>query len=254
MRTIERERLQQISQDPHRASKALTGFDPRMLERHLQTAAKLMQGGALNKQDVLWLAQQAKASNVPMGRFKQVLKAINTEPNPQKRAELYARGVGGNDDAARVGLQMATTYLTTDTANQVHSRLESNRPKVTETLSELDPYWDKRYKEEQGQEQSRRAQIEAAIREATGYVRPEDMTLEERQIHAQKKANALANRLENDLDKSRTLREEVAANVHAASVLDEMHDLGLRAEHDTFSGVLERDRANQQAAEWRANE
>ncbi len=253
MRTIEKARLNQITRDPHAASKQLTGFDPKMLERHLQTAAKLMQGGALNRQDVLWLAQQAKASQVPMDRFKQVLKAINTEPNPQRRAELYAMGVGGGKEAARVGMEMARTYLTTDTANRVSSRLEGNQPKDT-AKSDPDPYWAKRYKDEQSQEQSRRAQIEAAIREATGYVSPDDMTLEQRQANAKQKANALADRLEADQGKPRSLREELAANVHAAAVLDELHDLGINTERDTFDAVQERSQVSQQVAEWRANE
>jgi hypothetical protein len=253
MRTVDRERARAFASNPEAASRQATGMPANVLQRHLRTAARLIDGGRLTQGDLDWLSELARQTNIPAERVFEAAKRINAEPNPQRRAELYAAGVGGDERAAQVGMQMTRAYVVSDAVNTVNKRIDGNKPKELTTPT-LDPYWAKRYAEEAKDEKSRRTVIEDAIHKQTGYLPPSRMTFAERQANAAMKAQALADSLERNLDRPTTLRAELSSNVHADAVLTECADLGLNDGTDTLGNLAENDTHNELNARWRADE
>lgn len=254
MRTIDRYRRSSISANPAAYARQVTGHDLQKLERHFDTASRLLSGGQLSTQDVAWLDQLAAQSRIPAQWVRERVQEIKSEPNPQRRAELYIAGVQGSPESARVGLQMTAAFERQRTVNALNKRLTENKPRSLQDEVPIDESWKKRYAEERSDEDSRRDAIVKAIQEQVGYTPPEKMTLEQRQANAQHKANALADAIEHSAGKPVTLREQIAQNVHADSVLEELHDLGLREESDTFSAKAEQWGKSEQVSAWRADE
>jgi len=254
MRTIEKERLKVYAANPDAASRAATGMPAAVFKRHLQIVARLIRGDKLGQSDVTWLSELARTTNVPPQYVTQAVQRINAERDPDRRAAMYAAGIGGDERAGQIGMQMARSYGMNEDSQEISRKIDSNRPAEIEKKSELDPYWAKRYKDEQKDEQSRRNAIHDALYKQTGYLAPERMTFQERRENASLKATALADTLSASADRPRSLREEVSASVHTDAVLTECADLGLNDGSDSLASLNERDNADELNARFRAAE
>ena len=254
MRTIDRHLREQISKDPAAYARQMTGHDIQQLNRHLAIASRLASGGKLGKDDLQFLGRIAMETGTKKEDFHRAVQQINSEPNPARRAELYAAGVGGSPEAVQSGMQMLRAYETQRVVDDVNARTAERKTADLRHGETADPAWVKRYKEEAGDAQSRRDAIMDSIRQQYGYVEPDKLSLPERQQLAQRKANSLADALEVTMHRPTSLRDEVASNVHTAAVLDELHDVGLRDERDTLSGLNERHDAAAAHASMRIQE
>lgn len=240
MRTIDKHLREQIARDPATYARQVTGHELGNLNRHLAIASRLASGGKLVHDDLLFLGKLAIAMGTKKEDFHRAVREINDEPNPARRAELYAAGVGGSQEAVRSGMAMLQAYETQRLVDDVNARTAERKTADLEHGETRDPAWLKRYKQESDDAKSRRDAIMASVQKQYGYVEPEKLSLPERQQLAQRKADALADSLEAGMGRPKSLRDEVASNVHTAAVLDELHDVGLRDESDTFTGVNER--------------
>lgn len=240
MRTIDKHLREQIAKDPATYARQVTGHELGSLNRHLAIASRLANGGKLVHDDLLFLGKLAIATGTKKEDFHRTVQQINSEPNPARRAELYAAGVGGSPEAVQSGMQMLRAYDTQRMVDDVNARTAERKTADLRHGETADPAWAKRYKQEASDAQSRRDAIMQSVQQQYGYIEPEKLSLPERQQLAQRKADSLADSLEATMHRPKSLRDEVASNVHTAAVLDELHDVGLRDESDTFTGVNER--------------
>lgn len=240
MRTIDKHLREQISKDPAAYARQVAGHELGSLNRHLAIASRLSSGGRLGREDLQFLGRLAMETGTTKEDFHRTVQQINSEPNPARRAELYAAGVGGSPEAVQSGMQMLRAYDTQRVVDDVNARTAERKTADLRHGETTDPAWAKRYKQEASDAQSRRDAIMQSVQQQYGYVEPEKLSLPDRQQLAQRKANALANALEATMDRPKSLRDEVSSNLQTSVVLDELHDVGLRDESDTLSGVNER--------------